>query len=218
MQNLVIYGTGNFARLAHYYAEQELAINVLGFVVDDEYFSENLFASLPIFKWEKLPHPDQTNIFVAIGYKNMRARALAFAKIKQAGYECVNLISPHCYVAGNVEMGVNNIILPNAVIEPFVSLGNNNVVWSNATICHDVKIGDHNFLASNITIGGNVNIGNKCFFGFNSVVTQNLIVEDEVLLAAGSVALTSLKSLCMYSGLPAILRKNIHKDIGISIK
>ncbi len=218
MQNLIIYGAGDLARLAYFYAKFELDINVIGFVVDDVFYTENQYLNLPVFAWSQCPPADQADMFIAIGYKKMRARAIAYSKAKLAGYQLVNLISPESYVANNVQMGNNNIIMSGTVIEPFVKIGDNNVIWSNATVCHDGKVGSHNFLAANTTIGGKVKIGNQCFFGFNSTVTQGLTVEDEVLLAAGSVALTSLNALSMYAGSPAVNKRAIPSDIGISIE
>lgn len=217
MQNLFIYGASDLAKLAHYYAEKERGINVLGFIVDDDFYNIEEYIGLPVFTWNKLPNIENIKIFVAIGYKNMRARVSAYSKVKQNGYECVNLVSPHSCIAKNVQMGDNNIIMAGAVIEPFVNLGSNNIIWSNATICHDTQLGNHNFFAANVTVGGKVTIGNNCFLGFSSTVTQNLTVGNEVLLAAGSVALATLKGLSMYAGSPATFKKAINPDLGITI-
>ncbi len=217
MQNLVIYGAGDLAKLAYFYAKHELGFNVLGFVVDYEFKKEDQFLNLPLYIWSDCPPADKANMFVAIGYKSMRARAVSYLKARSAGYKLVNLISPNCHLASNLEIGDNNIIMPGVVIEPYVELGCNNIFWSNSTVCHDSKIGSHNFFAANVTIGGKVKVGDQCFFGFNSSVTQNLIVENEVLLAAGSIALSRLHSLSIYLGVPAVLKKPLNSSIGVSI-
>jgi sugar O-acyltransferase (sialic acid O-acetyltransferase NeuD family) len=217
MQNIVIYGAGDLAKLAYFYAKQELGINVLGFVVDDGYLIEKQFLDLPVFTWSQCPTHHEAKMFVAFGYKSMRARMYAYTKAKSAGYQLVNLISKQSHLASNVRIGDNNIIMAGVIVEPFSELGSNNVVWSNATICHDSKIGNHNFFAANATIGGKVNVGNQCFFGFSSTVIQNLTVEDEVLLAAGSLAITRLCSLSLYVGLPAVLKNSLNTAIGVSI-
>ena len=220
MKGLLIFGATSLARLAHYYAINDLGFNVLGFVVDEAYKSQDTFLSLPVLTWEQVCEnypPEEVIFFVAIGYKNMRLRVESYTRIKAKGYECVNIISNACYVAKDLISGDNNIIMPGVVLEPGFVMGSNNVIWSNVTICHDCIMGSHNFIASNVTIGGEVNIGDQNFFGFSTTILQQIIIGDETLIGAQTLITKNTNSLCEYRGSPAKKFASIDVDKGVMV-
>lgn len=222
MTQYVIFGAGSLANLAYCYAIQSGQFAIDAFVVDDEYLlkSKSAYPKVPLIGWSvfcKHYPASVTKVFVAIGYKYMRARAVTFRKIFAAGYSSFNIQAKTAYVASNAYIGVNNIFMPNVVIEPYVSIGHNNVFWSNSTVCHDTIIGNHNFFASNCTIGGQVSIGDLNFFGFSSTVLQSLKIQNETLLAAGSLLMQNTESFARYQGLPAIRVSAVSDDSGVCI-
>lgn len=220
MKGLLIFGVTSLARLAHYYAVNDLGLNVLAFVVDEAYKSEDKFLSLPVLTWEqacRIYFTDEAFFFVAIGYKNMRLRSVNYARIKSAGYELVNIISRTSFVANDVIKGDNNIIMSGVVVESGVVMGSNNVVWSNTTVCHDCIIGSHNFIAANVTIGGEVSIGDQNFFGFSSTVLQQIVIGDETLIGAQTLITKNTNPLCEYRGSPAKKIALIDADKGVMV-
>lgn len=219
--SLVIFGAGSLARLAHYYATQEMGLQVLGFVVDADRNNINTCCGLPVFSWESCVErhpPAVTSMYVAVGYREMRQRQRLFERAKLAGYALHNIISAAAFVAATARMGENNFIMPGAVVEPEVHLGANNVVWSNTTLCHDTTIGHHNFFASNVTVGGEVMVGDRCFFGFTSTVVHQRRVGDDVLLGAQALLLEDAATLSWYQGVPAKQIGKISDKQGICIK
>ena len=116
----------------------------------------------------------------------MRNKRDVFERIRNAGYDLLNIISKSAFVSKETIKGKNNFIMPNVVIEPYAEIGSNNIIWSNSTICHNTIVGNHNFLASNVTVGGKCKIEDLCFLGFSSTVSDHLIIENEVLLSANS--------------------------------
>lgn len=218
---LIILGIGSLARLAHYYATNEMGLHVCGFVVDARFKTAETFLGLPVLDWDthlrRFP-PQQVSMYVAVGYRSMRQREAAYARAVEEGYEMANIVSRAAFLAKDVAMGGNNFIMPGAVIEPGVAVGANNVVWSNATICHDATVGDHNFIASNVTIGGEVSIGSRNFLGFSAVVTQQRQVGDDVLIGAQSLLLGDAESLAHYQGVPAKKVRVIDPATGISLE
>lgn len=222
MTKHVIFGAGSLANLAYWYAKESGHFTIDAFVVDDVYSAQakSAFADVPIIGWAKFCKEfpiANTKVFVAVGYKSMRARAQAYNKVGVAGYAGFNIQAKTAYVAVNADIGLNNIFMPNVVIEPFVSIGNNNVFWSSSTICHDTNIGHHNFFASNSTIGGQVSIGDLNFFGFSSTLIQNVQVQHETLIAASSLVINNTEALSHYQGVPAKAVRTLSQDKGIII-
>jgi len=220
MRGLLIFGATSLAKLAHYYATTDLALPVRGFVVDEQYKNGDEFMSLPLISWQRMVDEYATtdvDLFVAVGYKNMRQRANAYGRAKQAGYKLINIVAKSAYIANDVTMGENNIVMPGVVIEPGVTMAENNVVWSNASICHDCNIGSHNFIAANTTLGGYVSLGDQNFLGFSTVVIQERRIGNETLIGAQSLVNRDTDDLSRYCGVPARKITSIDPRVGITL-
>lgn len=220
-KGLVIYGATSLARLAHYYASHDMGLRVVGFVVDAQYKTSDSIWGTPLYSWDEfitVNRPESVDLFVAIGYKSMKQRSLAYERVKQSGYRLVNIIAKSAFIADTVTMGDNNFIMPGAVVEPGVRLGSNNTIWSNATICHDTRIGCHNFFASNVTVGGEVIVGDRNFVGFSAVIIQNRKVPDDVLIGAQSLLLRDAENLSLYFGSPARKMGEIDAQTGVCVE
>lgn len=220
MPGLIIFGASTFARQAHYYAVRDLERAVSAFVVDEGFKTEETFQSLPVWTWSEFSArfgPSEMDVFVAIGYRRVGQRAAAYEKVRDAGYQQINIICRSSFIADDVVMGDNNIVMPGVVIEPGVVIGSNNVCWSNATICHDGTIGDHNFIASGTTLGGHVSIGNRNFLGFSSVVNQNVRIGNDTLVGAQTLVNRDTRDLSKYWGVPARRSASIDPLAGVSI-
>ena len=220
MKDLVIYGTSTLAKLANYYATQELGYKVVAFVVDEDYRTQPKFLNLPVWTWpEFLATYSVTDVclYVAVGYKSMRARAAIYDRVKARGYELINIVSTASYLANDVKLGDNNFVMPGVVVETGVTFNSNNIIWSNATICHDTGIGSHNFIAANTAIGGCVRIGDSSFLGFASVVLQNLEIGTGVLVGAHSLVTLKVEDLSKVQGSPARIVGKIEAARGVEV-
>lgn len=50
---------------------------------------------------------------------------------------------------------------------------------------------------------GTIDIGNNVFIGVNSVILRNAVIDDNVIVGAGSVVSGHLYSNCVYASNPA---------------
>ena len=222
MAGLIIFGAGPFAQLVRRYAATDLGMQVHAFSVDEPYLPADISAidGLPLLGWQAAREryaPSDVAIFVALGYRSMRARESVYRAIKQSGYRLVNLLHPAAWIAHDVAIGDNVIVMPGAVVEPGVTLGSNNVVWSNATLCHDSRIGEHNFIAAGVTLGGNVTIGVRNFIGFSSVVMQGRRIGDDTLIGAQTLINRDTQDLCAYVGAPARHLRTLDPAMGVTV-
>ena len=74
---IIIYGKGDFARLMLHNFSTDSNYRVVAFCVDKEYLDTDNFCGLPLVSIDDVElrySPDKNYAFVAIGYKNMRAR------------------------------------------------------------------------------------------------------------------------------------------------
>ena len=137
LRSVVIFGAGQLARQAQCCAG-ERGIEVAAFAVDDELLSDGrMLRGCPVVGFSELSSrfpPITHAMFVAVGYRRMRARREVFERVRAAGYRCTNLISPRAVVGDGVKMGENNLLLAGSVVECDAVLGDNNVLWSGATV------------------------------------------------------------------------------------
>jgi sugar O-acyltransferase (sialic acid O-acetyltransferase NeuD family) len=203
VSDVVIFGSGDYARIAAAYLEADSEHKVVGFTVDGAYLDRKELMGKPVTAFEEMvvSHPpDRAQMLVAIGFSGMnRNRREVFERCKGLGYKCVTYINSRAYQWGNLEVGENTFIFEANVLQPFVSIGDNCVLWSGNHICHDSKIADHCFIASHVVISGNCSIGHSCFIGVNATFRDGVKVAPRCLIGAGATILKDTAEGEVYS-------------------
>ncbi len=193
MSDVVIFGAGDYARIASVYLQADSDHRVLGFSVDGAYKDRDELLGKPVLAFEDMVNshpPDRVKLLVAIGFSGLnQARKGGYERCKALGYTFVTYISSRAYQWGNIEVGENTFIFEANVLQPFVTIGNNCVLWSGNHIGHDSKIDDHCFIASHVVISGNCRIGHSCFIGVNATFRDGVTVAPRCLIGAGAAIL-----------------------------
>lgn len=193
MAALVIFGTGDIARLAHYYFTHDSEHEVVAFTVDKEYRKSDTFLDLPVIDFEEVVnhyHPESFRMFIALSYSKMnKIRAEKYFKAKELGYDLVSYISSKCSFLTANPIGENCFILEDNTIQPFVKIGNNVTLWSGNHIGHDSVIENHCFIASHVVVSGHCHIHQYCFIGVNATLRNSLIIAPETLIGAGATVM-----------------------------
>ena len=202
MARLVIFGTGDVARLAHFYFRTDSPHEVEAFVVDAAYKQADTFGGLPLCAFEELAArypPSEFDAFVAIGYTRMNAlRKTKYQAMKDAGYRCVSYVSSRCTYLSTTPPGDNCFILEDNTVQPFVTIGNNVTLWSGNHIGHDSVIEDDCFITSQVVVSGHVRVGARSFLGVNATLRNAITIAPETLVAAGAVLMTSTRLKGVY--------------------
>jgi len=191
MSRLVIFGTADAARVAHYFFTRDSEHEVVSFTVDREYLNGESFFGLPLVSFEEISErypPRENKMFVALGYSKMnKVRAEKYHQAKAKGYELLSYVSSRCSFLTESPVGDNCFILEDNTIQPFVRIGNNVTLWSGNHIGHDSIIEDHCFLASHIVVSGHVHIQPYCFIGVNATLRNSITIARETLIGAGAI-------------------------------
>lgn len=202
-KNLVIFGTGNIAELAHFYFEHQSEYKVVGFTVDKEFIKNEDFLSLPVVEFEKITQffpPSDCEMFIALSYSKLNLlRKEKFLAAKSFGYQCASFISPNANILTN-QIGENCFVFEDNTIQPFVKIGNNVTLWSGNHIGHHSVVKDHVFIASHAVISGGVEIGEQCFIGVNATLRDHIKVGDRCIIGAGALLLADAESDGVYIG------------------
>jgi sugar O-acyltransferase (sialic acid O-acetyltransferase NeuD family) len=201
MADLLIFGAGDIARLAHRYFETDSPHTVAAFTVDRDYRKADSFCGLPLVDFETVPerYPAQRfQMFVALSYARMnRLRADKYFRAKEMGYSLVSYVSSRCSYLTDPP-GDNCFILEDNTVQPFVRIGSNVTLWSGNHVGHDSTVDDHCFVTSHVVISGNVKIGAYCFLGVNSTLRNSIVVAPETLVGAGAVIMKDTKPKGVY--------------------
>lgn len=206
---VVIFGTGDFAQVAHFYLTHDSPYEVVAFTADEAFIKEKELWDLPLVPFEDITRhypPDQFQMLIAIAYSHVnKVRVAKYYEAKNKGYELITYVSSKVTRWGDLEIGDNCFIFEDQTIQPFVKIGNNVVVWSGNHLGHHCVIGDHCFIASHVVISGRVKIGPSCFVGINVSIRDGITIARECVIGAGAVIVKSTQEKGVYIGKAAEL-------------
>lgn len=149
---------------------------------------------------------DCPNFHITVGQiKSPCIRQTIYGRIKSAGALLPVIVSPSAYVSLYSKIKEGTIIMHHALVNADVEIGRCCIINSKALIEHEAVVGDFCHISTGAILNGKVTVGNKCFIGSNTVVGNNLEICDNVVIAAGSQVLKSIKLPGIYIGNP--LRK-----------
>jgi len=193
MSNIVIFGTGDIADLAHFYFEHDTEHRIVAFTVDGAYVKESHFRGLPVVAFEELPAKfpaTSHDAFVALSYAKVnQVRADKCATMRGAGYRLQSYVSSKATTFSDLTIGDNCFILEDNTIQPRARIGSNVTLWSGNHIGHHSIIGDNVFVSSHVVISGGVVIGEGCFLGVNSTIRDHVSLGRHCVIAAGALIL-----------------------------
>jgi sugar O-acyltransferase (sialic acid O-acetyltransferase NeuD family) len=202
MADLVIFGAGDIARLAHYYFAHDSEHRVAAFTVDASHRQADRFLDLPLVDFETVTErypPDRYRMFIAMSYARMNhARAEKYHRARALGYELATYISSKCTWLTEHPAGDNCFVLEDNTVQPFVRIGSNVTLWSGNHIGHDSVIDDHCFITSHVVVSGNVHVHPHCFIGVNATLRNSIRVAAETLIGAGSIIMKDTKPRSVY--------------------
>jgi sugar O-acyltransferase (sialic acid O-acetyltransferase NeuD family) len=200
---VVIFGLGDFARVAMVYLESDSPYEVVAFTANQQYVKDPKLRGKPVVAFEGIEQSypaEDHSLFVAIGFKNVnKARAQIYDTCKAKGYDLISYISSKAICSAETTIGDNCFILENTVIQPFVTIGNDVVIWGGSFIAHDSSIGDHCFIAPSVAISGNVKVGAYTFIGINATVRDGVTIAPGCIIGAGATILKDTLSDHIYA-------------------
>lgn len=193
MKKVIIFGSNDFAEIAHFYLTNDSSYEVIAFTVNREFMKDNKFLNLPVIPFEEIEQkypPSTYSMFIAIAYSKLnRRRAEIFKLAKEKGYELISYVNSKATTWDGLTIGENCFIFENVVIQPFVKIGDDVIIWSGNHIGHHSIIGDHCFITSHVVISGNVIVEPYCFLGVNSTIRDGIKISRECVIGAGTVIL-----------------------------
>jgi len=205
MKKVVIFGSGNVARLVHFFLTNDSDYQVAAFTINAEYIKESTFLDLPVVGFEEITEthpPSEYDMFVAIGAQDRNEfREKVFNEAKEKGYKLISYISSKAGYWPDLKYGENVFIIQATSIEPFVEIGNN-VALIGTKIGQNVKIEDHCFI-STATIGSDVIVERNAFIGINALINPYIKIGTKSIIGPGSIIIKEVEEYAIYRAVPA---------------
>ena len=213
----IIFGTGSFAEVAYYFLTNDSEYEVAAFTISKDKIANSRLLNLPIFAFEDIEKnfsPNEFDMFIAIGYKNMnKIREKFYNEAKSKGYTLLNYLSSKANIFTD-KIGDNCFICEDNTIQPYVKIGKNVILWSGNHIGHHSVIEDHIWICSHVVISGHCIIRNNSFIGVNATLRDSITIERETLVGAAALVMKNTKEKEVYlTDRTKIFKKN-SKDIG----
>jgi sugar O-acyltransferase (sialic acid O-acetyltransferase NeuD family) len=203
VSNVVVFGLGDFARIARTYFEADSPHRVAAFTANERYLKGDELEGVPVATFETLTEthpPDRYSMFVAIGFSGVNsARRGVYEACKAGGYELISYVSSKATCWEDLVLGDNCFVFEDNVIQPNVRIGNDVILWSGNHIGHDSTIEDHVFIASHAVISGNVTIGESSFVGVNATFRDGITVAPRCVIGAGALIMKDTVEGGVYS-------------------
>jgi sugar O-acyltransferase (sialic acid O-acetyltransferase NeuD family) len=216
---LVIFGTGDVARLADWYFTNDAKRPVAGFTVDRAFRTGDTYLDRPLVEFEGLEATFPASgfdAFVAVSYRGMnRLRAEKCAAMRGKGYALATYLSSRCTWLADQPPGDNCFILEDNTVQPFVSIGRNVTLWSGNHIGHDSVIEDDCFISSHVVVSGHVRVGPGCFLGVNATLRNGITLARETLVGAGATIMKDTVEKGVYMGARADLFPKKSDEVGL---
>jgi len=181
-------GAGQNAEVVHYYFTSAAHASVVGFVVDQEFLTEETLFGLPVVDPEAAQliwPPHKVAAFCAFSSRNQnRDRFEGVQRLRSWGYSLSSFVHPSAHVHSGFVLNENVLILENNILQFGSSVGHNTFIWSSNHIGHHTRIGENVFIASEVVVSGDVAIGDFTFLGVNSTVTDGVNVAEATFVSA----------------------------------
>jgi sugar O-acyltransferase (sialic acid O-acetyltransferase NeuD family) len=215
MRQLLVFGTGGFAREAEWLAEcvhgggQESP--VAAFVDrDGSPLLGRALHGLPVLTLAEAARRYAKARFV-VGIGDPRIRAQVAAEALAAGLEAVALIHPTVSMSRHVRLGAGSLICAGSILTCDIALGLHVHINLDCTIGHDVTIGDFVTVSPGVHISGNVQIGNFASIGtgaaiINGVPGRPLVIGEGAIIGAQACVVSDVPPGATFVGVPARAR------------
>ena len=189
MKKIVVFGIGDFSDIIVDMIQNKLDLSVEGFVIDDEYYANNIWKGKPVVPLSRIkenyPKENYSIVLGMIGDRLFDLRAVKFRYLKELGYKIENIIHPSATISYET-IGEGNIFLENSCVAFGSVIGDGNIFWPLSCVNHHGKIGSFNNLSPSVSLAGGVTVGDHCFLGCNSTYNNRIIVHDYTFVGAGS--------------------------------
>lgn len=106
-------------------------------------------------------------------------------RIKQMGFELVNIVDRSANIARTARMGEGNLICANTFIGPDARIGSDVILNVGSVVNHDCIVSDHCHIATGAILAGEVIVGENSLVGQGAVIHAGVKIGSNVTINNG---------------------------------
>lgn len=200
--NLVIFGSGDQARVVLEALIPAKDINILG-LLDDTLPKGTLRYGYPILgKFVDVP-PDAHCYHIAVGDPCGKELAVVTASAVNGQARALAVIHPTAILASDAKVLPGAYVGARAIIQPGAEVRSHAILNTGAILEHDCVLGSYSHLAPGVVTGGHVVIGRLVTVGLGAVIRDRVEIGDRAFVGMGSVVTKNVEAGTVVYGNPA---------------
>lgn len=207
MTDIVVVGTGGFAREVHQLLEDAVADGegwrVLGFLDDDPARAGDSVHDLPVLggtSWL-----EGRKVAVAVGVGSSAARRVLVKRIRSEapGSGFPTLVHPTAWIGNRISLGQGTIVCAGNALTTDLSIGDHVILNLDCTVGHDSIVEDFVTVAPSVNISGAVVVREGTDLGTGATIIQGVEIGRWSVIGAGAVVIRDIPANVTAVGTPA---------------
>lgn len=188
-----------------------LVVEPIGYLDDNVRLTGTELLGLPVLgktgDLGQFPHES-----VVIGIGNNAVRRRLYCQLLAQGESLPIARHPSAVVSAHASIGPGSVLCAGAVVNPGSHIGANVILNTGCTVDHHNRIGDHVHIAPGAHLGGDTIVGEGSLIGIGAIVLPQIHIGRWTLVGAGSVVTISLPDSVVAVGVPARIKRTLHKE------
>lgn len=208
VKNLLIVGTGDFAREVYWHAHHSLGYGekfvIKGFLEGNVPLNPEVYDILPkpVFN-NVINYEVQVNDVFVIALANTQAKKAIVSILEAKNAVFINLIHKTAMVADDAKLGKDVILCQFTTVSSNVEIQDHVMLNAYTSLGHDAVLGQYSSCMGHVDITGHVLVGEGTFWGSGSRALPHSKIGDYAKVGAGSVVLRKVKAGQTVFGVPA---------------
>lgn len=207
MKKIVIFGSGNHAKVLFYEIFSLNKYKIIGFI--DDYESKNKivlnYKKTNYFNLGELKNLKIKKVHAVIGVGDNYIRNKIFKEVNKSKIDIVweTIISKKSTINSNVEIGEGTVVLSGSLINVNTKIGSHCIVNNSSSVNHDNILNNFASVGPGVITGGNCEIGKYSHLGIGSTIIHNVKVGSNTVIGGHSFVLKDCNKNSLYFGNPA---------------
>jgi sugar O-acyltransferase (sialic acid O-acetyltransferase NeuD family) len=207
VRDLVILGTGGFAREVHQLAEDVNADrptwNVLGFLDDEVSRAGEAVHGLPVLGARDWLNDTSVSVAVGVGVPATRWRIVDDLQRSYPSIEFPTLVHPLAWIGNRIELGPGTIVCTGVRLTTDLVIRDHVQLNLDVTVGHDSVVHPFATVAPGVNISGRATIGEGCDLGTGVAIIQGISIGAWTIVGAGAVVVRDIPANVTAVGAPA---------------
>ena len=214
VENLVIFGLGDHAKVIVSEIKQIKNYKVKGFVCDNINYSQKAYLKANSFKYFgnvknffKYHNNKKLKGIIAIGANYKREKIVKEIELLNKNFQWAKIISKNTVINGKVKFGDGSVLISGCIVNTGTIIRNHCLINTKTVIDHDNIFENYSSTGPGSITGGNVKVGERSHLGIGSVVKNKINIKSDTIIGGKSFVNKNCKSKSIYFGIPAKWKK-----------